>query len=143
MWVQTKAIFLNSILYYPKMSYMFIVIILDGLVSGFISTYISKLIYVDIRTNINVGFLLMTEGVGCIFGAMLSAFLSDKFEVLNVGRAGLGALMLTACLTLVNYIVEPQTMFFPMVVGVCWGFVINYFTSWESVSCAKINEGCL
>jgi hypothetical protein len=34
-------------------------------------------------------------------------------------------------------------MFFPLIVGVCWGFVINYITSWESVSCAKINDGCL
>jgi hypothetical protein len=34
-------------------------------------------------------------------------------------------------------------MLLPLIVGVCWGFVINYITSWESVSCAKINEGCL
>lgn len=129
--------------YYPKMYYMFIVIILDGLVSGFISTYINKLIHVDIRTSINVGYLLMTEGLGCIFGAMLSAFLSDKYSVINVGRSGLGVLMGAISLTFVNYMVEPQTMFLPLFVGISWGFVINYITSWESVSCAKINNGCL
>lgn len=79
MWTQVKEIFVRSMLYYPKMSYMFIIIILDGLVSGFISTYINKLIFVDIRTNLNVGYLLITEGIGCIFGAVLSAFLSDHF----------------------------------------------------------------
>ncbi len=34
-------------------------------------------------------------------------------------------------------------MYFPLVVGLLWGFIINYLTSWESVSCAKLNEGCL
>jgi hypothetical protein len=34
-------------------------------------------------------------------------------------------------------------MGFPLLVGISWGFVINYITSWESVSCAKINNGCL
>lgn len=34
-------------------------------------------------------------------------------------------------------------MVLPLIVGLCWGFVINYLTSWESVSCAKINEGKL
>jgi hypothetical protein len=34
-------------------------------------------------------------------------------------------------------------MWMPLGVGVCWGFVINYLTSWESVSCAKLNGGCL
>jgi len=102
---QIKTIFFQSISYYPKMSYMFIIIILDGLVTGFISTYINKLINSDIRTDLNVGYLLMTEGVGCIFGAMLSAFLCDKYRVINVGRAGIGALLITIVLTFVNYMI--------------------------------------
>lgn len=65
--------------YYPKMAYMFAVIVIDGMISGFISIYLNKLISPDIRDNLNVGYLLMTEGGGCIVGAMLSAFLSDKF----------------------------------------------------------------
>lgn len=89
--------------YYPKMAYMFAIIVLDGMISGFISIYLSKLISLDIRTDLTVGYLLMTEGAGCIVGAMLSAFLSDKFTVLNVGRAGLAALLGTSILTFVNY----------------------------------------
>ena len=89
------------------MYYMFIPIILDGIISGFISIYFSKLINIDIRTDLNVGFLLMTQGVGCIFGAMLSAFMSDKYHVINVGRAGMVLILVTSALTFVNYLVEP------------------------------------
>ena len=86
---------------------MFIIIILDSLISGFISTYISKLINSDIRTDLNAGYLLITDGISCIFGAILSAFLIDKYKVLNVSRAGICALLITIVPTFVNYMIEP------------------------------------
>lgn len=45
--------------YYPKMWYMFTPIIIDGVISGFISTYLNKLIPLPLRTDLNVGYLLM------------------------------------------------------------------------------------
>jgi predicted MFS family arabinose efflux permease len=91
--------------YYPNMYYMYIPIILDGIISSFISIYFSKLIYEGIRDRLNVGYLLMSEGVGCIFGAILSAFMSDKYSVINVGRAGIFAVLVTCGLTFANYMI--------------------------------------
>ena len=116
--------------YYPKMYYIFIPVILDGIISGFISVYFNRLIFIDIRSSLNVGYLLMTEGVGCIVGAMISAFMSDKFSVINVGRAGILAVIATSALTFVNYLMQTESMYFPLLVGIFWGFVINYITSW-------------
>lgn len=61
---------------------------------------------------------------------MLSAFMSDKYHVIDVGRAGIVMILATSGLTLANYFIEPETMYFPLVVGICWGFIINYLTSW-------------
>lgn len=91
--------------FYPKMYYIYVPVILDGIISGFISVYFSKLIFSGIRTDLNVGYLLMIEGVGCIFGAMTSAHLSDKFTVYNVGRAGFILILFAIGITFANYII--------------------------------------
>ena len=87
------------------MWYMFFIIILDGLISSYISISMNKLIVEEERTKLNVGFLLMTEGVGCILGAVTSAYLCDKFRVLNIGKAGAIMIILTLVMTFINYIV--------------------------------------
>ena len=46
--------------------------------------------------------MLMIERIGCILGAISSAFSSDKFKVINVGRVGIGILFLTGLLTYIN-----------------------------------------
>jgi predicted MFS family arabinose efflux permease len=125
--------------YYPKMYYLVIPVILDGIISGFISVYLNKLIAEESRTNLNVGYLLMTEGVGCIIGAIASATISDKISVIKVGKIGMVLIIGTSILTFTDSLVEPATLYLPMAVSFLWGITINYLTSWESVSCAKLN----
>lgn len=81
-------------------------VVLDGILSGFISTYLSKLLPEGIRTDLNVGYMLMVEGVGCIIGAMVSAFSSDKFHVANIGIVGVFILLIASAVTYINKYVE-------------------------------------
>lgn len=131
--------FVKTMKYYPKMYYLVIPVILDGIISGFISVYLNKLIAEESRTNLNVGYLLMTEGVGCIIGAIASATISDKISVIKVGKIGMVLIIGTSILTFTDSLVEPATLYLPMAVSFLWGITINYLTSWESVSCAKLN----
>jgi len=118
-------------------------VVIDGVLSGFISTYLSKLLPESIRSDLNVGYMLMVEGVGCIIGAMISAFSSDRFHVANIGIVGVLMLLVASGITFINYYVDFTLVYFPYVTAFFWGFLINYITSWESVSCAKWNKGCL
>lgn len=72
----------------------------------------------------------MTEGIGCILGAVISAFSSDKFKVINVGRVGMAVLAFTSALTYINYSITVETVYFPFFVAFWWGFLINYIMSW-------------
>lgn len=112
------------------MYYLFIIMVFDGVIAGFISTYLSKLLPEEIRTDLNVGYMLMTEGIGCILGAVISAFSSDKFKVINVGRVGMVVLAFTCALTYINYSITVETVYFPFFVAFWWGFLINYIMSW-------------
>ena len=139
----TKDTFIKTMKYYPKMYYLVIPVILDGIISGFISVYLNKMIAEESRTNLNVGYMLMTEGLGCIIGAVASATISDKISVIKVGKVGMILIIITSALTFTDTLIEPATLYLPMAVSFLWGITINYITSWESVSCAKLNEGQL
>jgi hypothetical protein len=41
------------------MYYLILVVVIDGVLAGFISLYLNKLLPEDIRTDINVGYILM------------------------------------------------------------------------------------
>lgn len=125
------------------MYYLWLPIIFDGFISGFISTYLNKILPESLRTDLNVGFMLMLEGFGCILGAVTSATLSDRFSVLNIGKVGMMIILLSCALTYLNELLNFEGLEFPFFVAFVWGFLINYITSLESVSCAKINNGYL
>ena len=85
------------------MYYLYLMVIIDGITSGFISTYFSKLLPENLRSDLNVGYMLMVEGVGCIIGAMASAFSSDRFHVANIGMVGIVILLIASGFTYINY----------------------------------------
>lgn len=85
----------------------------------------------------------MAEGFGCIIGAVVSATISDKISVIKVGKIGMILIIITSALTFTDFLIEPSTLYLPMAVSFLWGITINYITSWESVSCAKLNQGQL
>lgn len=122
--------FIQTLCYYPKMYYLFIIMVFDGVIAGFISTYLSKLLPEELRTDRNVGYMFMVEGTGCILGAVLSAFCSDKFKVINVGRAGMLLLAVTCLLTYINSWVDCETVYYAYLVAFWWGLVVNYIMSW-------------
>ena len=84
------------------MYYLYALVVLDGIIAGFISIYLNKLLPEDIRTDLNVGYILMVEGVGCIFGAVTSALTSDRFKVMYVGVAGMLCLIINCVATYIN-----------------------------------------
>lgn len=71
------------------MWYMWLMLVTAGLANAYAS-YLTRNIPSDMRTGLNVGFMAMVEGLGCIIGSLTSAIATDKFNVMDVGRAGMG-----------------------------------------------------
>jgi len=84
------------------MYYLWLPIIFEGVIASFISSYLSKIIPEHLRTNLNVGYMLMILGGGCTIGAFLSASLSDRYSVLAINKFGMLILALCAVLTYIN-----------------------------------------
>lgn len=84
------------------MYYLWLPIIFEGFIASFVSSYLSKIIPEHLRSNLNVGYMLMILGIGCTIGAFLSASLSDRISVLNLSKFGMLIICLCAVLTYIN-----------------------------------------
>jgi predicted MFS family arabinose efflux permease len=73
-------------------------LIFDGLVLGFVSSSSSKLMPKN-SEKIKVGIFLIILGFGCVFGGYLSGYVSDLFQMKNVGRFAIMMVLVAAVLT--------------------------------------------
>jgi len=85
--------------FYPKMRHTIIAIVLDGLILGFVATNYSTLLPVDLKTDLNVGILLIIHGVGGILGGTISGFLSDYMTVPQEGNITFLFILVTMLVT--------------------------------------------
>jgi hypothetical protein len=78
--------FKQIIKFYPKMRHIIITIVLDGLLLGFVATDLSTLLPATLKTDLNVGIVLILHGAGAIAGGAISGFLSDYITVPQEGN---------------------------------------------------------
>jgi predicted MFS family arabinose efflux permease len=91
--------------FFPKMKYLFAALMLDGLMLGFVASYFSHIIPESIRTSLNLGIILMVNGVGAMIGGYFSGYLSDMIRPSQLGIMGFLVILMTLLLTLLsNYI---------------------------------------
>jgi len=81
---------------------LLLIVAIDNIMLGFTAIYLNKLLPEEQRTELNVGYLLMVQGVGCIFGAFTSAFACDRFQVISVIILGVIVIALTCLATFIT-----------------------------------------
>lgn len=123
------------------MKHLFVALLLDGLMQGFISSYFSHLLPSEIRTTVNLGIILSIKGLGSIIGGFLSGILSDKIKVNEVGILGFLFIILTLLMTLLNNFAELSTITYALVIGFMWGVSKYFLEGWIFVCCSKVYNG--
>jgi predicted MFS family arabinose efflux permease len=125
------------------MKYILIVLVLDGFILGFYSTYSTNLIPSNISDKINTGVFLSIAGLGAIFGGYFSGSLSDKYQVVVIGKSAVVFTTLTLILSFFCVYSEPENLVLPFVCAFFWGYLLYFLEGWISVACAKLFNGDL
>lgn len=110
----------------PNMKYLYAAMFLDGLMLGFVASYFSHLIPEPIRSSLNVGIVLMINGVGAMIGGYFSGYLSDKISPGQLGVLGFLFITFTLLLTLLSHYITLSSLAYPSLMGFLWG-VSLYF----------------
>ncbi len=98
-----KQMVVNAFLYYPRMTAIIPICVLDGVALGLTLTQILHLIpdsgdkQID---DVNAGILNIILGIGAVIGAYTSGYLTDKISVKLVGYAAVTFLIITAWMSI-------------------------------------------
>jgi predicted MFS family arabinose efflux permease len=101
-------------------------LILDGLILGYITANNSKMLPVNIRTDLNVGFLLIILGIGAVVGGLISGYLSDRIRITIEGKICFLIVVFTILLSAIINQLNPETVVLPFVSSFFWGVTLHF-----------------
>lgn len=88
-----------------------------------------------------IGIFLIILGLGCVVGGYASAYLSDVFEMKNVGRS---AIMLVLVTSFITILLEPfLNKALAFVLAFFWGLSRQSMEGWLYVACSRNYNGRL
>ena len=120
------------------MRYIIIPMVLDGFILGFNTTDFSKFLPENLKTDVDLGIMLMVHGIGAAIGGYTSGTLSDKMPVAHEGILCFTFITITSFLSLLREVVTVTTFTFPLLLGFLWGIGLYFLEGWIFVCCTKI-----
>ena len=128
--------------YYPKMSSILWILVIDGLCYGIHISEITHMMPQDIpedKLNLYAGFCNIALGCGASLGGWISGIIGGKLGGKRSGHIGIGMFFFGRLLALAS--IQMQQFGLTLVSVFVWGFFLFYIESWLFIICSREFKG--